>query len=59
VKLTADHWAIAMPMLEALKAAMPDANSRDPEQVRAFVTNALRAAGSKQIEPDCVSADDK
>jgi hypothetical protein len=57
--LTADHWAIVMPMLTALKAALPNANERDPEQVKDFVLNALRVASAKQINTDIESVSSK
>ena len=38
-------------ILQAIKAAIPDANSRSPDEVMGFVLEAIRAHGAKMIEP--------
>jgi hypothetical protein len=46
--LNADDMAI----LAAIKQSIPDANSRSPAEVLAYVRDTLRAADAKLIEPE-------
>jgi hypothetical protein len=55
--LSGDEWTLIIPVLKAVREALPDANQREPAEVLQFVLNALNAASAKVIEPDCSSGD--
>jgi hypothetical protein len=48
--LEPDDWQIALAVFGAIKDALPDANSRPPNEVLEFVLNAIRAADAKLID---------
>src|SRR5262245_38816858 len=48
--LSPDDWQLAMSVFQAVKIALPDANSRAPAQVLQFVLDAIRAHDAKVIE---------
>lgn len=48
--LDPDDWATTLAVLQAIKTALPDANSRSPADVLQFVLEAIRAASGKLIE---------
>lgn len=49
--LEQEDWPLVVEILEAVRAAFPDANERKPGEVFAHVRAALSLYGAKQIEP--------
>ena len=47
--LSPDDWAIAMSVFQAVRDALPDANSRPPAAVLSFVLDAIRSHSAKQL----------
>ena len=50
-------WAIVMQLLEAIKRSIPDAQSRPPSEILAFVEDAIHAHQAKTIT-NCSKNDD-
>ena len=48
--LDPDDWQLLLSMLEAVRAAMPDAGQRQPGEVMQLVTEAIRMANAPTIE---------
>src|SRR5262245_9260564 len=48
--LSPDDWSIAMGVFQAVKEALPDANSRAPGEVLNFVLDAIKAHRAPLIE---------
>jgi hypothetical protein len=48
--LDPDDWQLLLSMLEAVRAAMPDAGQRSPAAVLEFVLEAIRMANAPTIE---------
>ena len=51
-------WAIVLEVMSAVKAELPDANSRRPGEVMQYVSEALRAHSGKVIEHDTPTTHD-
>ena len=49
--LDPEDWSIALSVFGAIKAAIPDANKREPGEVMNFVLEAIRSCDAKFIEP--------
>jgi hypothetical protein len=49
-RLSGDQWNFVLPVLKAVRQALPDANDCEPEEVAEFVRDALRSASAKLIE---------
>lgn len=50
--LSPDDWQLACSVFQAVKEALPNANSRQPGEVLKFVADAIRSAAAKTIECD-------
>jgi hypothetical protein len=48
--LSESDWSLVMTMLEGIKTALPDANTRAPSDVLGYVVEAIRAHSATTIE---------
>jgi hypothetical protein len=48
--LGAEDWTTMLAVLDAVRAALPDANARSPAEVMEFVLSAIRMANAPTIE---------